>query len=147
VTLLVVYNPAEGPRWAERQFGYTRFTQQAHTLSVLRRGEIVASVVFDRFAGPDCEISIATDKSRRWLNREVAIRIAAYPFAQLGLDRVSAFVDAGNQGAIQLVNRLGFRLEGEKRHPDPAKSVLMFGLLKDECRWLASLRYFRAKAA
>lgn len=132
----VVYPQEPLRRFAERGLAPSTFTNLARMLGVECEGRLAAVVVFDRFTKTDCEISVASDGSANWLDRRVMVRIAAYPFVQLKLDRVTAFVEAENAHARRFVCRLGFVHEGMKRHPDSLKQVMMFGLLRSDCAWV-----------
>ena len=44
---------------------------------------------------------------------EIARRIIEYGFQELGLERIAATIDAGNQSSIRIVEKLGMRYEGQ----------------------------------
>jgi RimJ/RimL family protein N-acetyltransferase len=145
--LRVVY---EQPRlmilWAEEQIGLEPFSAYANAIGVKRDDELAAVAVFDRFTSWGCEFSIASDGSRRWLTREFMRHCAAYAFGQLGLERVTSFVNAGNKTSVALCRHLGMVEEGRQRRVGIENDVLMFGLMRHECRWAPPLQFLRSRA-
>lgn len=98
---------------------------------------IIASVVFDGFSDTDCNIHVASDGSRLWLNREYLTRCFSFPFIQCGFRRVTGLVPADNTDALRFDLHLGFRLEGRCREAMPDGSdVLVLGLLRRDCRYI-----------
>lgn len=124
--------------FAERLLPGSTFSELAHAIGVAGAGgAVLAAVVFDRFTDTDCEISIVSDAiPQAWVTREFLFHVAAYPFLQLHLARVTCFIDAGNTPALRWAEGNGFVREGKKRHRDSRKEVVMLGLLREECRWL-----------
>ena len=126
-------------RWVEARVpGYRSFDTPAG-FGVLREGRLAAGVVFHNYdarAG-DIEVAIAAE-SPRWASREVFYTAFAYPFLQLGCRRVTARVPVANMRARRLVEGAGFVLEGLVRSAAPdGGDVLIYGMLKEECRWVS----------
>ena len=57
---------------------------------------------------------------------EAASAVKAYAREGLGLKRLAAIVDAGNQSSIRLLERIGFRYEGMVRLSDDAPELKLF---------------------
>ncbi|MCC6554716.1 MAG: GNAT family N-acetyltransferase [Polyangiaceae bacterium] len=57
---------------------------------------------------------------------EIAARLLAYAFEDLGLRRVTATVDSENSAAIRVLEKLGFRIIGEGVDEDP--TALIYGV-------------------
>lgn len=95
-----------------------------------------AVVVYNWKDESNIGMSIAAT-SPKWCNRK-AIKIAfGFPFIQLGMNRVTSIIRETNEKSIKLVKGLGFRFEGEMRgYYENGDSALMFGLLKNECKWI-----------
>jgi len=129
---------AEDPRW---------FDPNATALGALCDGRIVAVAVFYQFTPTDCRISLASDGSKRWLTREFIVRVFAYPFVQMHLNRLTAEIPATNRAAVRLCQHFGFRPEGAKRKAcHDGSDELIFGLLREECKWLGPRRRLAAAA-
>jgi RimJ/RimL family protein N-acetyltransferase len=99
---------------------------------------LIAGVVYNNIRPPNMELSIATSDPR-WCNRGVLHAIFHYPFVQAGCGRVTAVTEATNQPVRAFLCRLGFQQEGVMRQAFPGgKDAVIYGLLRDECRWLRS---------
>lgn len=54
-----------------------------------------------------------------------------------GKTRATAFVAPANKATLNIVERAGFVYEGTQRQAaDGGGDLLMYGMLKHECRWL-----------
>lgn len=123
--------------WAAERIGVPRFRADAYTIGLERDGALVAVVVFDTFSDCDCNIHIASDGTRRWMNRELLLATFAYPFTQLGFRRITGLVAENNPEALAFDENLGFRREGY--HPHAAGEgvgMITLGLLKENCRFI-----------
>jgi RimJ/RimL family protein N-acetyltransferase len=57
---------------------------------------------------------------------EAASAVKAYARERLGMKRVAAVVDSGNQSSIRLLERIGFRYEGMVKLSDDAHELKLF---------------------
>lgn len=122
--------------WAERRLGTSWERPQVRWLSALADGSPVFVVVYSRFSPRNCELTIATDATKRWATRASLRAIFHVPFKQWGLRRVTFIVRSDNQRSIDLCERLGASHEGLVRETfaDGVHGVVL-GLLKEDCRW------------
>lgn len=135
---MIVYDDAEALlAWAARRIGAGRFTDQAKAIGLKRDGALAAVAVFDLFQPWECELSFAAE--RHWTDRGFIRAVFAYPFRQLRLERLTCLVSARNRPARQLVRAMGFVPEGRKRRLHAEHDILIFGLLRSECRWVAPI--------
>lgn len=97
---------------------------------------LLGAVIFTDYTGRSIQCSIATD-SPGWCSRRTLQAIFGYVFNTCSCVRTTALVASDNAKSIELVTRLGYRLEGTIRdHFDDGIDMLVFGMLKEECRWL-----------
>lgn len=125
--------------WAAEHMGYPGFRFRADAKAIGREvnGEIVGVVVFDTFSDGDCLIHVVSDGSRRWFSREFVVRAMAYPFLQLNFRGITALVLADNARSLAMCRHFGFTAEGRLRRRGPkGQDIIVFGLLREECRWL-----------
>lgn len=101
-----------------------------------KNGEIVAGVAYANWNGPNIECHIASDKSRKWLTKQYLFAIFWYPFVQLDCRRITVCVGSGNKDSIRFVKHLGFQLEATLENAHPTGDILIFRLLKEECRFI-----------
>lgn len=135
----IIYgDDAEMARWAAATIGAGGgFPADTRAIGMEIDGEIAAVTVWNSFETHNCLMSVASDGSRRWMNREFLFRSFAYPFIQLGLPRVTIKIDEDRYDSVMLALGLGFTLEGILRKAAPGgRRDLVFGLLKEECRWI-----------
>lgn len=105
-------------------------------LGVVRRGKLVAGVVYHSYRGHDIEVSCAADDPR-WAARRALRRLFSYPFRQLGCARITALTGDANLRTQRFLEGLGFRREGF--HPlalDGREDLVSYGMRSDDCRWL-----------
>lgn len=99
-------------------------------------GSIAAVALFTNFHEHDLEISIASDGSRKWLDRRFLRVVFGYPFKMLQMKRVTGIVEQDNTAALDMDRRLGFVEEGRLRKWFGDKDGIVFGMLAEECKWL-----------
>jgi len=110
---------------------------EAKAIGAAREGKIIACVVFDEFRSGQCQMSVASDGSKRWLTREYLVRMFAYPFLQCGLRRVYSLVSIKNEKSLKLCRGVGFCQEGLLRQAgDKGEDMIALGMLRHECRFL-----------
>lgn len=105
-------------------------------------GKLIAAVTYNNFRiRPDgsfltVEMGIySVDK--RWATRSYLNAVFAYPFIQLGLERVQTTCSAQNEEVIMFNQKIGFKPEGYHRKAWPlGGDSISFSMLKEECRWL-----------
>lgn len=91
----------------------------------------------------DICLHVAVDRQYRglWASRGVLRTLCEYAFVGLDLPRVSSYaVQELTPHAAHALQRVGFNLEGVKRHaaryPDGYHDLMIFGMLREECRWI-----------
>ena len=105
-------------------------------IGVVKRGRLIAAVIYTLMSEHDITMHVAAESGRRWLSHEF-LRVAfRYPFVQLGLRRVTAFVPSTNAAALKLNHHLGFVTEGRMRAASSDGDLIVLGMLRAECRWL-----------
>lgn len=103
--------------------------------------EFVAGVVVSNFRGTDCEVSMAAE-TPNWARRGVMQTIFDYIFNTAGCVRCTCIVK--NARSTRRTRRfllgIGFELEGNlKKAYDGTYGALLFGLLRENCRFLKEL--------
>lgn len=105
-------------------------------------GKIIAAVTYNNFKmRPDkslfsVEMGIYSC-DRRWATKDFLYAVFAYPFIQLGFDRVSTACSAERPEIIAFNEKLGFVREGYHRKGWPlGGDSISFSMLKQECKWI-----------
>jgi len=128
---------SQDPRYLEyaTQLTGTKDFGSCKTLAFWDDG-LMAVLVYNALDEGNCGISIATS-SPKWCTKSALKVIFGFPFIQLGLNRVTATIRESNEKSLSLVQRLGFIPEGEmKQYYENGESAMIYGMLKDDCRWL-----------
>jgi len=98
--------------------------------------EFQAVILFNNWEEKNVSIHIAS-VSPKWATREVLKVAFTYAFLELGVQRVTGTVRENNTKARALNLRLGFKQEGVMRQfYDTGESDIIFGMTKDECKWI-----------
>ena len=97
---------------------------------------LVAGVAYANWNGVNVECHIASDGSKRWLTREYLWAIFDYPFNQLGAQRITVCVAAGNADSCRFVKHLGFTIEAKLEAAHPTGDILIFCMKRQDCRFI-----------
>lgn len=132
---IVINDPRAGEWVREKIPKVERWTEGFKSLAAIEAGEIVGAVVYDAFTPFECCIHVRLDKpgcKSQWVLEQVF----SYPFHQLGLKRLTGLVGASNEKGQQLCTWLGFTPEGRKANALGDEDELIYGLTRENCRWL-----------
>lgn len=97
--------------------------------------KLLAAIVYTDYTGYSMQLSIAAE-SPRWCSRTALKAIFHYPFNDCNCVRVTACVAKKNTRSRRLVQGLGFKQEGVVRRGFAVDDLIVYGMLKDECRWI-----------
>lgn len=103
-------------------------------IGFVKKGKIIGGVVYHNYRGTGIEASIYT--TERWANKHTLFHIFAYPFITLECLRFSAVTRSRNQSARTFLEKLGFEQEGDIRSAFRDDDGILYGMLKNECRWV-----------
>lgn len=101
-----------------------------------QEGERLLAVAgYDNFTGHSVEM-FAAGFTRHWPSRNYLKAAFDYPFNQLQCRRVTGLCDASDPRAIAMHEKVGFKREGLIREGLGDSDIIVFGMLKSECRWI-----------
>ena len=120
--------------WAAKIIGIDGFGPST-SIGVERDGKIICAAVYHDYRDGQIEASIAAS-SRRWANRSVLHALFAYPFNQVGAHRLLVTCNEANEKAMKMNSQLGFTQEGRLRQMYAPHDAVIWGMLKDECKWI-----------
>lgn len=106
-------------------------------LGVVRDDVLIGGVVYHAFRprDRDIQVSIAFDRAD-WALPSTLRTLFSYPFQQLGCIRITAIVSRQNKHCRRFTAGLGFKLEGVMRKAINGQDAFLFGMLKEECRFI-----------
>jgi RimJ/RimL family protein N-acetyltransferase len=105
-------------------------------LSVRRAGKVIASVGFTEFMRDSVEMLCAALPGENWLHRGLIRESFRYAFVTARKPRVWSRVKSTNKAALAMNDGLGFVREGIQRCHFGSDDAVLFGMLRNECRWL-----------
>jgi RimJ/RimL family protein N-acetyltransferase len=142
---MLVGHDAAVAQWVGERIGIRDFG--AYTaLGILSGDQLIAGVVFNNWRPPGIEVTMAST-SPRWCTRSTLAAIFWYVFEQIGCKRLTALTEAKNQPVRAFLCHLGFQQEGLLRYGFPTDDAVIYGMLKEECRWLRTKETPRRCAA
>lgn len=133
----LIYNdPERLKEWASAHYPDASVDGDTHSIGLEIDGSLVVVCLYNGFTNHDCAMHVVSDGSRRWCSRGFLAAAFAYPFQQLNLSRVTAYVPARNTDALILDLKLGFVPEGIKREAMGDDDLVVLGMLRRDCKWL-----------
>lgn len=106
-------------------------------LGLLRGDELVAGVLYEGFNGRNVWMHVAAVPGSHWMTRDFLRYCFHYPFNEMGVERISGYVSAGNEKAVKLDEHLGFKreavLEGAS---EDGSDVWIYVMRRGDCRFL-----------
>ena len=133
---LVYGHDAEVAAWVachapHAEHGFSKFV----AIGVERDGELVAGCVYTDYHGHTISISMAST-TPLWASRKTVGAMFAYPFMQLKCQRLTACTGRSMVSVREFLERLGFVEEGILRRGFADDDCVVYGMLREECRWL-----------
>ncbi len=99
-------------------------------------GTIAAAVGYNAWTLSSCWMHVAFDNPH-CLNRTLLREAFEYPFVKCGLEAVYGLTPKGNDEALRMNDKLGYRRITE------TIDCVMFEMTADECRWLKEKEHGR----
>jgi RimJ/RimL family protein N-acetyltransferase len=100
-------------------------------------GQLIAGVAYEGFNGSNVWMHVAAVPGARWMTREYLQVCFAYPFNQLGVRRVSGYVEATNTAARRFDEHLGFKQEAILKGAGKNDGdVLIYCMRREDCRYV-----------
>lgn len=145
LTTLILGRDHGVAEWVARQldgFDHAEDFGLGSAIGIAKDGVLICGVVYNNFHkgrhGNTVGMTIFAS-SPKWINRGTLRALFHYPFVQLGCVRVTALTAKRNKRARRFLEGLGFQLEGVSRKAfDGRMDAMIYGLLRDECKWLDS---------
>lgn len=123
-------------RWVADRTGGNYYAGSGSSIGLARDGEIVAGVLYDNFTGRAVQMHVASDGSRKWMNREYLRACFDYPFRQLGVNKVIGIVDSTNTDALRFDHHLGFVTEAVIKDAGKHGDLHILSMTRQQCRFL-----------
>lgn len=144
---LVYGQDARVARWVQAHGPHAGDFGQYVAVGVEEGNELIAGWVFSEYRGRDIHVSMAST-TPRWASRRTLYAIFVYPFVQLKVARLTAYTGQSMTSVRRFLERLGFVHEGTMRQGYVDDDIAVYGMLRDECRWIPEVDHAeRARTA
>lgn len=109
----------------------------AKALGVIKRGKLVAGVVYDNCTDFNVTVSISALDGSRWADRTTLNALFSYPFLQLGCQAITVMVAMTNLASLNLATKLGFEPQALiKFAAADGSPLVVLQQYRDQCRWI-----------
>lgn len=106
-------------------------------LVLKRDGEVIAAALYVENNGTNCFLHVAGTPGRPWLTREFLYWCFHYPFVQVGLKRMTGWIEATNKDCIRFAEHTGWKrettLRGAGQH---GVDVHLYVIRREDCRYV-----------
>ena len=100
-------------------------------------GELIAGALYEGFNGQNVWAHLAGQPGKRWMNREFLWYGFHYPFNEMGVKRISGYVNASNTEARRLNEHFGYQEEARLKGAAPdGGDVILYVMWRENCRFL-----------
>lgn len=106
-------------------------------IGIVQDGKLIAGAIYSEYRPPvDIREAFAAI-SPTWANKATLRNLFWYPFNHLKVRRMTAIIGSKNKISRDVTERLGFKQEGICRASmDDGDDAIIYGMLKEECRWI-----------
>lgn len=106
-------------------------------LGLERDGELVAGALYEGFSGHNVWVHLGAKPGGNWMTREYLRYCFYYPFVEMGVSRLSGYVNASNHAARRLNEHFGYTVEATlKGAASDGGDVLIYVMWRNQCRFL-----------
>lgn len=106
-------------------------------LGLEKDGELIAGALYEGFNGHNVWVHLAGQPGKRWMNRDFLRYGFHYPFNEMGVRRLSGYVNASNTEARRLNEHFGYQEEARLSGAAPdGGDVILYVMWRENCRFL-----------
>lgn len=111
------------------------WSQDLRLIGRVEDGALIGVVGFNNITGTSCHMHFAGDV-KGWLSRKVLRESFRYAFETLGCKVVYGAVSSGNEEALEIDRRIGFKDVVFLKDAHPDGGTYLLEMRKEDCRWL-----------
>lgn len=79
---------------------------------------------------------VASDGTKKWLNREFLRFAFVYAFDQMKVRKLIGIVPSNNEQALKFDLNLGFSEEARIKDAHPQGDLILLSMTRQACRWI-----------
>ena len=102
---------------------------------VTSQGKLLGGMVYTAYAKASIGVHVC-GLEPNWINTDLLWVGFHYPFVRLGCKKMLSQVPASNSKAIEFNLKMGFSEEARIADVFPDGDLIVFGMKRDDCRWL-----------
>lgn len=119
-------------RWVQQRVDIAIHGPSENLGVIDNTGRIVAGVIYHNYRDVSIEETTAAE-SPKWCLPGIVRELLAYPFRQLGVQRITALITEDNARSIKVTEGLGFIREGVLRSAaSNGRNVVVLGMTDDD---------------
>ena len=130
---MIVYNHPAVTAYACEKIGEDDWGPHFN-VGLVQDDKLVAACILNYPTGLDVNMNVAVENKR--IPPEFLRAMFDTVFNKMGCTRVTCYVEPSNKASIKLTEHVGFVKEGVKRLGAGDKDLVMYGMIKSECRWI-----------
>ena len=136
MTTRIISNPARVYDFVS-QFMPMAMVSGMKGIGLEKDGELIAGALYEGFNGQNVWAHLAGKPGKRWMNREFLWYGFHYPFNEMGVKRISGYVNASNTEARRLNEHFGYQEEARLKGAAPdGGDVILYVMWRENCRFL-----------
>lgn len=136
MTTRIISNPARVYDFVS-QFMPMAMVAGMKGIGLEKDGELIAGALYEGFNGQNVWAHLAGKPGKRWMNREFLWYGFHYPFNEMGVKRISGYVNASNTEARRLNEHFGYQEEARLKGAAPdGGDVILYVMWRENCRFL-----------
>lgn len=136
---MIVFKQHQGfVDYINQKLGFDLDMRDCKTIAdISHDGKINGVILFQRCNKHNLEITVAFERGFS-VTRRLIKAAYLYAFLDVGVKRITAYVETSNKDSIAFCKRLGMKLEFETSLKNwfGDKDAMQFFILRDECKWI-----------
>lgn len=135
--------PEEVMKFVADKVGENNFERYS-AIGLEKDGNLIAGVIFKNKNASSIMMHVASDGSRHWMTPAYMAACFGYAFNQEKVNLIIGLVRADNYEAQRFDEHLGFKRLGQLPQAcSDGTDIIIYGMLKSECRYLGGKHYAR----
>ena len=121
--------------WVAARVGSIPNPNDSVAIGQVSGDHIVAGAYYDRYTGRSITITVAVEKGTH-VAKDFLRAIFQYPFNQLGVERLVAYSSTDNKASLDLIRRVGFKLQAVIPNIYPEGDMVISAMTKEQAKYL-----------
>lgn len=133
----VISDPLRAYVHCRKHFG-VHPTETMKGICLVKDGATLAASLYDEYNGSNIWMHCAGTPGKPWLNRDFLYWSFHYPFVQLGVRRISLWIESTNQPSRRFAEHLGFKHEATLAEAGrDGVDACIYSMFRNDCRYVA----------